>query len=155
MPISRRQLAVSLLAARHIADRGVISAFIADPATQAAPNPFAQTCAGTVRQVWRQRAAEFQSFNIEAVGVPCLLRALSVLGVDEVLVQEILRAGPHTANVFHGGDGCRIVGAVLHGKPGTDLPAIPTTKSMRAALSARARSRQPTEQFDLFVPVEA
>ncbi|SFM04889.1 hypothetical protein [Methylobacterium pseudosasicola] len=155
MSISRRQLAVSLLAAHHIADRGVIAAFVADPATQAAPNPFAETSAGAVRQVWRQRAAEFQSFNIEAVGVPCLLRALSGMGVGEVLVQEILRAGPHTANVFHGGDGCRIVGAVLYGKPGTGLPTIPMNKSMRAAFSSRSRARRPTEQFDLFAPVEA
>ena len=153
MPISRRQLAVSLLAAHHIADRGVIAAFIADPATQAVPNPFAQTSAGAVRQLWRPRAKEFQSFNIEAAGMPCLLRALSAMGVDEVLVQEILRAGPHTANVFHGGDGCRIVGAVLHGKPGTGLPTIPMNKSIRAAF--RSRSRRPTEQFDLFAPVEA
>ena len=155
MPISRRQLAGSLLAAHHIADRGVIAAFLADQATQAAPNPFAQTSAGAVRQVWRLRAAEFQSFNIEAVGVPCLLRALSAMGVDEVLVQEILRAGPHTANVFHGGDGCRIVGAVLYGKPGTGLPVIPMTKSIRAALGSRSRARRSTEQFDLFAPVEA
>ncbi|WP_246693811.1 hypothetical protein [Methylobacterium sp. WL18] len=77
------------------------------------------------------------------------------MGVDEVLVQEILRAGPHTANVFHDGDGCRIVGAVLYGKTGTGLPAIPMTKSMRAALSSRSRARRPTEQFDLFAPVEA
>ncbi|WP_280141640.1 hypothetical protein [Methylobacterium sp. UNC300MFChir4.1] len=40
MPISQRQLAVSLLAARHLADRGMIAAFVAAPATQAALNPF-------------------------------------------------------------------------------------------------------------------
>lgn len=72
-----------------------------------------------------------------------------------MLVQEILRAGPHTANVFHGGDGCRIVEAVLHGKPGTGLLAMPTTKSMRVALSARPRARQQTKQLNLFVSVEA
>ena len=124
MLISRRQFAGSLLAAHHIADRGVIAEFIADPTTQAAPNHFAETSAGAVRQVWRQRIAEFQSFNIETMGLPCLLRALSTMGVDEVLVQEILRAGPYATNVFHHGDGCRIVGALLYGKPGVDLPFI-------------------------------
>jgi hypothetical protein len=153
MPISRRQLAVSVLAAAHIAERHVIAAFIADAATQPAPNPFAQTSAGAVRQVWRQRAAEFQSFDVEAVGLPCLLAAVSAMGVDEVLVQEILRAGPHTANVFHRGDGCRIVGAVLYGKPGVGLPAIPLSRSIRAALSPRSRAGRPMDQLDLFARV--
>lgn len=155
MPISRRQLAAALLAANRIVDRGLIAAFIADPATQAAPNPFAETSVGAVRQVWRQRAAEFRSFNIEAVGLPCLLAAVADMGVDEVLVQEILRAGSHTANVFHHGDGCQIVGAVLYGKPGTGLPAVTMSKSMRAALSPRSRARRPVGQLDLFAPVEA
>ena len=152
--ISRRQLAASMLTACHIADRHVIAAFVADAATQAAPNPFAQTSAGTVRQVWRQRAAEFQSFNIEAVGVPCLMRALSAMGVDELLVQEIVRAGPYTANVFHRGDGCQIVGAVLSGKPGAGLPTVSMDKWMRAALSPRSRARRPVTQLDLFAQVE-
>ena len=134
MPISQRQLAASLLAATHIAERHAIAAFTADSATQPAPNPFAHTSAGAVRQVWRQRAAEFQSFDIEAAGLACLLGAVSGMGVDEALVQEILRAGPHTANVFHQGDGCRIVGAVLYGKPGTGLPALPTSRHGRPAL---------------------
>ncbi|MCP6412600.1 hypothetical protein NL483_29055, partial [Klebsiella pneumoniae] len=76
------------------------AAFIADAAAQPAPNPFPQTSAGAVRQVWRQRAAEFQSFEVQAAGLPCLLAAVSDMRVDEVLVQEILRAGPHTVNVF-------------------------------------------------------
>ena len=150
MPISRRQLAASLLAASHIGDRHVIAAFIADPATQPAPNPFAQTSAGAVRQVWRQRAAEFRSFDIEAAGLTCLLSAVADSRVDEVLVQEILRAGPHTANVFHLGDGCRIVGAVLYGKPGTGLPTDPALRRGRPASSSRARTRMLVEQLDLF-----
>jgi hypothetical protein len=150
MTISRRQLAASLLTAPHIAERHVIAAFIADEATQPAPNPFAQTSAGAVRQVWRQRAAEFQSFNVEVAGLSCLLTAVSGMGVDEALVQEILRAGPHTANVFHHGDGCLIVGAVLYGKPGTGLPARPTSRLERAALTSRSRARMAVGQLDLF-----
>ncbi|WP_187277603.1 hypothetical protein [Methylobacterium sp. WL18] len=84
MPISRRQLAVSLLAASHIVERDRIAAFIADPATQAAPNPFAETSAGAVRQVWRQRAAEFQSCDIAAVGLPSLLTVACPHSVAQV-----------------------------------------------------------------------
>lgn len=149
-PISKRQLAASVLTACHIADRHVIAAFVADAATQAAPNPFAQTSAGAVRQVWRQRVAEFQSFNVDALGLSCLLTALSGMGVDEVLVQEILRAGPHTVNLFHRGDGCRIVGAVLYGKPGTGLPTGSTSRQGRAASSSRSRIRTLVGQLDLF-----
>nr|WP_276592746.1 MULTISPECIES: hypothetical protein [unclassified Methylobacterium] len=139
--------------ANHIADREIIAAFVGDAATQAAPNPFAQTSAGAVRQVWRQRAAEFRSFEVEAAGLPCLLMAVSGMSVDEVLVQEILRAGSHTANVFHHGDGCRIAGAVLNGKPGTGLPIIPMSKSLRAALRPRSPARMSVTQLDLFARV--
>ncbi|MBK3402344.1 hypothetical protein H0176_15410 [Methylorubrum populi] len=154
MPISRRQLAASLLASPHIAERHAIAAFVADAATQPAPNPFPDTSVGAVRQVWRQRAAEFQSFDIEAVGLSCLLTAVSGIGVEEALVQEILRAGPHTANVFHRGDGCRIVGAVLYGKPGVGLPVLPVPRAMRSALSRQSRAHRPAEQLDLFARTE-
>ncbi|MCJ2120590.1 hypothetical protein MKK65_29150 [Methylobacterium sp. J-001] len=153
MPISQRQLAVSLLEAAHIAERHAIAAFVADAATQPAPNPFPQTSVGAVRQVWRQRAAEFRSFAIEEIGLMCLLAAVSGMGVDETLVQEILRAGPHTANVFHHGDGCRIVGVVLYGKPGTGLPCRPTSRLKRATPTSRSRARIAVEQLDLFAQV--
>lgn len=52
MVISRAELASALLAATHIADRNVIAAFVADATMQPAPNPFPQTSAGAVRQVW-------------------------------------------------------------------------------------------------------
>jgi hypothetical protein len=153
MTISRRQLAASLLTASHIAERHAIAAFIADEATQPAPNPFPQTSVGAVRQVWRQRAAEFQSFAIEEIGLACLLAAVSSMGVDEALVQEILRAGPHTANVFHHGDGCRIVGAVLYGKPGTGLPVRPMSRLERTTLTPRSRAPMAVEQLDLFARI--
>ncbi|MCJ2069710.1 hypothetical protein MKK75_13075 [Methylobacterium sp. J-030] len=148
MPISRPDLASALLAAAHIADRSVIAAFIVDAATQPAPNPFPQTSAGAVRQVWRQRAAEFESFEVQAAGLSCLLAVVSNMHVDEVLVQEILRAGPHTANVFHRGDVGQIIGAVLYGKPGCALPALPAPRVLRRA--PRARTRIATGQLDLF-----
>lgn len=150
MPISRRQLAASLMTATHIADRHAIAAFVVDPATQAAPNPFPETSAGAVRQVWRQRAAEFRSFDIAAAGLVGLLAALADMAVNEVLAQEILRAGPHTANVFHRGDGCRIVGAVLYGRPGAGLPAPTMSGSIRAALRRSSGARSAGQQLDLF-----
>jgi len=106
-----------------------------------------------VRQIWRQRAAEFQSFDIAAAGLACLLTAVSDMSVEEPLVQEILRAGPHTANVFHRGDGCRIVGAVLYGKPGVALPVLSVPRAMRSALTRQSRARLPAEQLDLFARV--
>lgn len=150
MPISRRQLAASLLAATDIADRHAIAAFIADAATQSASNPFPNTSVGAVRQVWRQRVAEFQSFDVEAVGLSCLLSAVSSMDVEEALVQEIVRAGPHTANVFHRGDGCWIVGAVLYGKPGTGLPVLAKLKHKHPAPSSRSWTRRDAGQLDLF-----
>jgi len=148
MSISRPELASALLATTHIADRDVIAAFVADAATQPASNPFPRTSAGAVRQVWRQRAAEFQSFDIQAAGLACLLAAVFDMSVDEVLVQEILRAGPHTANVFHYGGSGRIVGAVLYGKPGYALPVLPVPRVLRRG--CRPRMRIPAGQLDLF-----
>lgn len=152
MPISRRQLAASLWASDHICDRNLIASFILHPATQAAPNPFPQTSAGAVRQVWRQRAAEFQSFAIQAVGLSCLMTTVSGMGVHEALVQEILRAGAHTANVFHHGDGCQIVGAVLYGKAGVDLPSFPEQKLKRAD-RPYAHASVLSKQLDLFTRI--
>jgi hypothetical protein len=149
MTVDRRQLAASLRASGHIAERYAIAAFVADEATLPAPNAFPRTSVGAVRQAWRQRAAEFRSFDIEVAGLACLLKALSGLNLDEVLVQEILRAGPYTANVFHHGDGCRIVGAVLYGRPGAALPAPPARRAMRTS----SRSRTASGQLDLFAYV--
>lgn len=149
MSITTHQLATSLLTAAHIADRAMIAAFIADAATQPAPNPFPKTSAGAVRQVWRQRAAEFQAFDVQVAGLACLLTALSEMKMDEVLVQEILRAGPHTANLFLHGESCRIVGAVLYGKPGFALPALSVPPIPHRTSSPRKRI--PAAQLDLFV----
>nr|WP_172685394.1 hypothetical protein [Methylobacterium oryzae] len=148
MTICQTRLAASLLAATHIADRHLIASFVADPATQPAPNPFAQTSVGAVRQVWRQRTVEFDSFEVQVAGLSCLLRALIDMSVDEVLVQEILRAGLHTVNVFYRSEGVRIIGAVLYGKPGIALPVLPAVKSAQP-VSGR-RKRGVPDQLDLF-----
>lgn len=148
MSVHPGTLAASLHAAVHIADRHLIASFVADSATQPAPNPFAQTSVGAVRQVWRQRSVEFESFEVQVAGLACLLRALIDMSVDEVLIQEILRAGRHTVNVFHRGDGVRIVGAVLYGKPGIALPVLPAVK-IAQRVSGR-RKRCVAGQLDLF-----
>lgn len=149
MTLSRPQLADALLTASHIAERNLIAAFIADAVTQPAPNPFPNTSVGAVRQIWRQRAAEFQSFDVHVAGLSCLLATLSDMSVSEVLVQEILRAGPHTAIVFHQGAPCQIVGAVLYGKPGHALPAAPAMPLAHRA--HRRRVRTVAGQLDLFM----
>ena len=82
MTISRPQLADALLTASHIAERNLIAAFIADAATEPAPNPFPNTSVGAVRQIWRQRAAEFQSFDVQVAGLTCLLTTLSGMSVS-------------------------------------------------------------------------
>lgn len=149
MTVDRRQLAASLRAATHIAERHTIAAFIADTATQPAPNPFPVTSVGAVLQTWRQRAVEFRSFDVEAAGLGGLLTVLSDLNLRGALVQEILRAEPHTATVFHHGEGCQIVGAVLYGKPGVALPVPPTSRAVRSG----QRSQTLSAQLDLFVRV--
>jgi hypothetical protein len=149
MTISRPQLADALLTASHIAERNLIAAFIADAATEPAPNPFPNTSVGAVRQVWRQRAAEFQSFDVQVAGLACLLATLSDMSVSEALVQDILRAGPHTANVFHQGTRWQIVGAVLYGKPGHALPDAPAMPL--AHRGPRRRVRTAVGQLDLFM----
>ncbi|WP_336491910.1 hypothetical protein, partial [Methylobacterium nigriterrae] len=77
-----------------------------------------------------------------------LLTALAELPLSEPLVQEILRSGPYSLHAFHHGAGCRVIGAVLHGRPNVPLPV--------AAPSPRPRSRRrgapmvPASQLDLF-----
>jgi len=105
MRISRRQLASSLLATIRFAERAVIADFVAADTTDFAPNSFPHTSAGVVRYVWTQRGSEFRPLGVMAIGLQDLLMALSVMDADEPVTQEILRAGPHTANVFHHGTG--------------------------------------------------
>jgi hypothetical protein len=143
VPVTQRQLAASLRTAAHIADRAVIAAFLQDAATIiAAHNPLSQTSAGAQRQIWTGRQREFASFGTSAIGVPCLLQALHRLPTNEPLVQEMLQAGLCRAYVYHHGDGCRIVGAVLHTKGNASLPVIPVPRPVRP--------RKLTLQLDLF-----
>lgn len=150
MQISRRQLAASILAAPYLADRAVVAAFIAADTTDFAPNSFPQTSAGVARYVWAQRGSEFRPLGIMALGLQGLLEALSEMDAEEPVTQEILRAGPHTATIFHHGDGVCIIGVVLHGKPGVALPTAPKRGRGRPTLVSRSRTPRAETQLDLF-----
>lgn len=148
MPPTKRQLAASLRVCAHIADRERIADFLAAETTQAGVNPFRQTSAGAQLNIWSGHSFEFRSLRTEVLGLTCLMHTLHGLPGDEPLVQEILQAGPYRAYVYHRGDGCQIVGSILHGKPGIALPLIP-----KRARSRRAK-RTSLAQLDLFsIPV--
>lgn len=144
MPSTKRQLAASILMCPHIADREAIAGFLSDPATQVGGNPFPRTSVGAQRQTWTGHSFEFRLTRTEVLGLSCLLHVLGGLPGDEPLVQDIFQSGPCRAYVYHRGDGCQVVGAVLHAKPGVALPVI----------RLRARRRRPRKachaQLDLF-----
>ncbi|MCJ2005719.1 hypothetical protein [Methylobacterium sp. J-092] len=147
MPVTQRQLAASIAMALQIADSEAIAAFLLDPATTLTDhNPLSRTSAGAQRQIWTGRQREFASFGVAALGVPCLLNALQRLPNDEPMIQEMLQAGPCRAYVYHYGDGCRIVGAVLHAKGTASLPVVKLPRWARA----RPAKRKPSLQLDLF-----
>ena len=148
MLVTKQQLATSVRGALHVEDRGAIAAFILDDATEFAANPFRCTSAGAQRQTWAGRSHEFPALGIRSTDLPCLLRALLLLPIDEPLEQEILRAGPFRAYVYHHGDGRRVIGAVLHGRPGIPLPVFAEVPCRQP--SRRGRARKPSAQLDLF-----
>ena len=133
--------------AQHIADRNLIAAFVLDDSTVFAPhNPFARTSIGAQRQVWTGYQREFYFSNVAWLGLTCLLKAFHARPDDEAVVQEILQADGCRAYVYHSGDGCRIVGAVLHAKRTGALPVIkPLLRGGR-----RGRGRGSDLQLDLF-----
>ncbi|GEP06948.1 hypothetical protein [Methylobacterium oxalidis] len=145
MSVTKDQLAGSILSAEHIADRRLIADFILDAATEFGTNPFADTSAAAVGHIWGAQAFEFRVLGVQAAGLPCLLKAVTALPGGEPLVQEILRSGPHTLNLFHHGDECRIVGAVLYRKPNVPLPVF---ESPPAPPGGRKRAH--SAQLDLF-----
>ncbi|MCJ2079874.1 hypothetical protein [Methylobacterium sp. J-090] len=150
MSVARTQLAASIRATSHIVDREAIASFILDVATDASPNPFPHTSAGAQSHIWAGQSFEFRASQIETQGLGCLLKALGSLASDEPLVQEIFRSGPFRAYVYHSGDGCRIVGAVLHGQAGIALPAA---KSVPRSRTPRRSYRSHPQQLDLFALV--
>ena len=152
MPVTKQQLAASVRGARYIEDRSAIAAFILDTATEFGTNPFRRTSAGAQRQTWAGRGHEFPALGIRSTDLPCLLKALALLPIDEPLEQEILRAGPFMAYVYHHGDGDRIVGAVLHGRPGVPLPVFVEVPCPQP--SRRGRARKPSAQLDLFATAD-
>jgi hypothetical protein len=145
--ITKRQLAASLCVCSHVVDREAIAGFLVDEATQASVNPFRQTSAGAQLTTWTGQSFELRAGRTEVLGLGCLLRVLSALPGDTVLVQELFGSGPYKAYVYHHGDGCRIAGAVLHGRAQMALPAIKRWSTRRRAQpSSSARARQ----LDLF-----
>jgi hypothetical protein len=141
--VTKRQLASAVLTTPHIAEREVLAGFLLDEAAVFAPNPFASTKAGAAHQLWYGRAIEFQALLVASAGLPCLLRALKALPVVEPLRQEIVRSPGHVLYLYHRGDGCRVVGAVLHGKPRQALPVL-------RKRAGRPRRSIATCQLDLF-----
>ena len=147
MPIPQRQLAASIRTAPHIADRNTIAAFVLDESTAVSPyNPFSRTSIGAQRQIWTGYQREFYFSNIASLGLTCLLNALHARPDDEAIVQEILQADGCRAYVYHHGDGCRIVGAVLHAKGTGALPVIKTLSRG----GRRGRGQGSDLQLDLF-----
>ncbi|MCJ2083542.1 hypothetical protein [Methylobacterium sp. J-090] len=151
MPVTRHQLAASIRAASHIADREAIASFILDDATEASPNPFPHSSAGAQGHIWAGQSFEFRASQVETWGLACLLKALGSLAGDAPLVQAIFRSGPLRAYVYHSGDGCQIVGAVLHGRPGM---ALPVAKSLPRSRSMRRSTPPHPQQLDLFALVQ-
>ena len=147
MPIPQRQLAASIRTALHIVDRDAIAAFVLDEGTMfASLNPFARTSVGAQRQIWTGYQREFYFSNVASLGLACLLKALRARPDDEAVIQEILHADGCRAYVYHSGDGCQIVGAVLHARGTGALPVIkPLPRRGR-----RGRGRVSALQLDLF-----
>jgi hypothetical protein len=148
VPVTKRQLSASIRASLHIDNHSTIAAFILHDATVFGANPFRHTSAGAQRQTWSGRCHEFRALAIPCIGLPGLLQRLAFLPIDEPLEQEVLRAGPFTAYVYHHGDGCRIVGAVLHGQSNIPLPAPTRSKACGRPRAYRVGG---SEQLDLFL----
>ena len=147
MTISKKQLAAATLSTLHVDERERFAAFLADEATQFAPNPFAVTNVGVIVQTWPMRRIEFTAFGIVEAGLAGLLGCARARSPTDPLVQEILKAGPHTLYLFHDGDGCRMLGGVMHGKPGIELPIFKPRSQPR-----RLSSHSQKAQLDLFAP---
>jgi hypothetical protein len=150
---------VAVLDASRIVERDRLVAFVLDPATAFAANPFPSSTAGAARQRWGLREIEFEGMLVASVGLRCLMAALSDLPAGEELRQEILRSPTHVLYVLWQGKVGPVVGAVLHGKPREALPAFtPAARSTTAppVMLERRVTRRPSRrrvdarQLDLF-----
>ena len=145
MPVTKHQLAAAILSTAQITERCAIAAFILDDATEFGTHPFSRTSAATVHHTWGAQDFEFRAMEVRAIGLSSLLVAVSALPGDTLLMQELLRSGAHTLNVVHHGDACRIVGAVLYGRPRIPLPELQIPR-----IRSPVRGRRATTQLDLF-----
>lgn len=151
---------VEALGASRIVERDRLAAFVRDPATAFAANPFPSATAGAARQCWGLREIEFEAMLVASAGLRCLMAALSDLPAGEELRQEILRSPTHVLYVLRCGESGPIVGAVLHGKPREALPPFtPTARSAtvppvvperRVTTNRASRRRVDARQLDLF-----
>lgn len=150
---------VAALGASRIVERDRLAAFVRDPATAFAANPFPSTTAGAARQRWGLREIEFEAMLVASAGLRCLVDALSDRPAGEALRQEILRSPAHVLYVLRRGETGPVVGAVLHGKPREALPPfapaarsvpIPTVVPARRVTRRPSRKRGDVRQLDLF-----
>lgn len=144
--MTQTELADAILAATHLPERALLAAFVRDPGTACAVNPFARTSVAAVKHTWTVQVFEFPSRDVEAVGLPELLQALSNLPSSKPPTQEILRSGAHSLNAFRRGDRHEIVGAVLYGRPHVHLPVSPAATPNKP----RTRVHHSVGQLDLF-----
>ncbi len=144
--MTQAELADAILAATQVPERALLAAFVRDPGTAFAVNPFACTSVAAVKHTWSVQAFEFPTRDVEAVGLTELLQALASLPAAELLTQEILRSGAHTLNAFRRGDRHEIVGAVLYGRPHVPLPVL----NAATPAKPKTRPRHSASQLDLF-----
>ena len=147
---------VEALGGSRIVERDRLAAFVLDPATAFAANPFPSMTAGVARQRWGLREIEFEGMLVASAGLRCLMVALSDMAPGEELRQMILRSPRHVLYALRRGEAGPIVGAVLHGKPGEALPPfmpppLPAAPLANASKRSRAKqlSRKPIDERQL------
>ena len=141
IPGEKRRLADALRVGA-IFERDRLAAFVLDEATGFGANPFSSTTAGAACQ----REIEFEPMQVAAARLPCLMTALSHLPAGDPLRQEIMRTPAHVLHLLHHGEGGRITGAVLYGKPREELPALVGYKAVSLQLQYQ---RSPSTSFRL------
>ncbi|OAH27636.1 hypothetical protein AX289_31665 [Methylorubrum populi] len=150
---------VGALADSSIVERNRLVAFVLEPETAFAANPFPSLTAGVARQRWGLREIEFEGMLVASAGLRCLMTALTALPSSEGMRQEILRSARHVLYVLRREEAGSLVGAVLYGKPGEALPSfrpppppvlVPTSASRRPRVTRSSRKARVEGQLSLF-----